>query len=211
MNKILMIVLIFTGGFVHAQKVNPADYFTAEELKTAQTARDDHSLSEKEKQMITVMNLARLYPEKFARDYLPAVVKKAERIEVNETYKELVGVLLKQNPLAPLHPDGFLYKHARTHAKDMGKSGQSGHTSSGGKTFNMRMAPMQNRYKGVAENCQYGFKDAAEVIVDLLIDEGVPSRGHRKNILDPVFNRVGVSFESHKKFEVNCVHIFGAE
>ncbi len=204
-------MVVFTLSAAQAQKVNPADYFSIEELKAAQTADEHNSLSEVEKQTIAVMNLARLYPKKFAREYLPAVVEKSERLKPGAAYEELIEELLSHKPGSPLLPDDFLYKHARTHAKDMGTSAKSGHNSSGGKTFIMRMAPMEKRYQGVAENCQYGFKDAAEIVVDLLIDKGVPSRGHRKNILDPLFNRVGVSFEPHKKFEFNSVHIFAAE
>ncbi len=205
---LLFFVLLSTAD-AQALNVPLESYFTLEEIKAAQTAADHPKMKDTEKQMVTVLNLVRLYPKKFAREYLPAVVKKAEYIEVSAAYEELVKELLNGEPLEPLSPDDFLSKHAQIHAKDMGRSGQAGHNSSGGKTFNMRMAPMQKRYSGVAENCQYGFKDAAEIVVDLLIDDGIPERGHRRNILDPAFNLIGVSVEPHKKFDVNCVQIFG--
>ena len=48
-------------------------------------------------------------------------------------------------------------------------------------------------------------------MVSLLIDDGVPSRGHRKIILDPLFRNAGVAFGPHPKFRNMCVIVFAAE
>ena len=43
-------------------------------------------------------------------------------------------------------------------------------------------------------------------MVQLLIDDGVPGRGHRKNILNPSFKVVGIAQGFHSKFGTICVH-----
>ena len=42
------------------------------------------------------------------------------------------------------------------------------------------------------ENLSFGIEDIREVIIDLLIDEGIPGHGHRKNILMKDISMVAV-------------------
>ena len=46
----------------------------------------------------------------------------------------------------------------------------------------------------VAENCAYGRTSSREIVVQLLIDDGVLSRGHRMNIMRTDFRKVGIGF-----------------
>ncbi len=39
---------------------------------------------------------------------------------------------------------------------------------------------------------------ASYQVVSLLVDDGVPSRGHRDNILNESYNRVGVAIGEHR-------------
>lgn len=38
-----------------------------------------------------------------------------------------------------------------------------------------------------------------------MIDDGIKSRGHRKNVFSPKFDHVGIAFGYHKTFEYMCV------
>jgi uncharacterized protein YkwD len=42
------------------------------------------------------------------------------------------------------------------------------------------------------ENLSLGYKDIRDAIVDLLIDDGIPDRGHRKNLLSEKIKQVTV-------------------
>jgi uncharacterized protein YkwD len=61
---------------------------------------------------------------------------------------------------------------------------------------------------GIAENCSYGYGNAMAIVKQLLIDEGVQSRGHRKNILKANSRFIGVSVKRHASYQFNCVQDF---
>ena len=66
--------------------------------------------------------------------------------------------------------------------KDTGSKGVTGHNGTDGSTPFTRMKKYGS-YGGTAgENISYGKTDANAIILQLYIDDGVPSRGHRTNL-----------------------------
>jgi hypothetical protein len=53
----------------------------------------------------------------------------------------------------------------------------------------------------VGENLSYGSKNGKDAMIQLLIDDGVASRGHRKNIFSSDYKLVGVGIQTHKKYK----------
>jgi len=77
--------------------------------------------------------------------------------------------------------------------------------------FKERFEPLMGKpYLHVGENCSYGYERAIDIVLTLLIDEGIKNLGHRNNILGPDFNSVGVAIRPHKTYRVNCVMDFGS-
>ena len=93
-------------------------------------------------------------------------------------------------------------------ARNMGWSGKVGHNSSRGKPFEERMRDFHN---GCGENCSYGFREPLDIIFQLILDESVPSLGHRKNILDRIYTITGTSIQAHTKYGTCCVIDFAAQ
>ena len=60
----------------------------------------------------------------------------------------------------------------------------------------------------IAENIAYGAKTARQIVVYLLIDDGVRDRGHRKNMLNPGFRMVGVATGTHPEYGIMSVMNF---
>jgi uncharacterized protein YkwD len=50
-----------------------------------------------------------------------------------------------------------------------------------------------------------GESTARDVVRQLIIDEDVPDRGHRNDLLDPVLRRAGVGCAPHPTYRVICV------
>ncbi len=170
--------------------------------KEANTAKDANYLSESEKEVILYTNIARINGKWF----IDNILNKYQSRPTSET-KSLARTLRKNSGLQALKPSKNLTKSARFHAKDMGKHGKTGHTSSDGtRTF----ARIKRFAKGtaMAENCSYGYSDPIKIVLQLLIDEGVPSLGHRRNILSRSYKYVGVAIEPHKTYRYNCVQDF---
>jgi uncharacterized protein YkwD len=54
----------------------------------------------------------------------------------------------------------------------------------------------------------YGYDETRNIVTALLIDDGVPSRGHRTNLLNGRFNVVGVGVGLHQVYRHMCVMDF---
>lgn len=171
----------------------------AQELSTATTA--DY-LTAEEKEVIRLVNEVRTQPAAFAKKYLEN--RQREGAYAKECYEEL----LAWAPQKALLPSKALSLAAKDHAQDMGVSGRTGHVSTKGESATLRVqryGTFTGRYNGPWENCSYGFDDPLAIVLQLLIDDGVPSRGHRKNIMQPAINYIGVSIQPHKSYRFNCV------
>ena len=87
----------------------------------------------------------------------------------------------------------------------MGPSGRTGHTGTDGSSAQTRMK-RYTELKGMSgENIQYGVNDPEKAIEALIIDDGVPSRGHRTNIFNDGFKSVGINTGDHKVYRVQTV------
>ena len=157
-----------------------------------------------EQGVVDVLNRLRAAPALFAERELK-VWADSMGLSQSPAYHSLVQDLNQTKPLSALSSVSALQVMARSHALDMGKTGKVGHTGSGGGTFAKRAQPLLDAFQMLQENCQYGYYDPLSVICDLLIDEGVPGYGHIKSLLNPQLRYVGVSFENHKKYKINCV------
>jgi len=121
---------------------------------------------------------------------------------------EAIRVLERLKPRRPLAWSAGLARAAADHAADIGPRGRLDHQGRDGKWPHQRMARYGRLFGTGAENLDFGFSDARGVIVHLLIDDNVPDRGHRKNLIDPTFRQVGVACGHHKIYRVVCVMDF---
>ncbi len=178
-------------------------------------------LSEAEKQVVVEVNMVRTDPAEYAQRFLvplrsyyqgPLVrfpgesgVSTHEGIgALDESIKELVAA----KPVSPLFPKKGLTLAARDLARDQGKTGATGHTGSDGSTDETRI----NRYGkwdiSSGECVSYGNGEARRIVTSLLIDDGVPSRGHRRNLLNGTFGFIGVAVGPHRLYGQMCVMDF---
>jgi hypothetical protein len=182
------------------------DSWDAEVVRSLNTASETPYLNEEEKKVILFMNMARFDGPLFSSTFLEAYLQN-NQVERTGFVRSLVRDLKKVSALPLLYPEEDLTAVAQGHATKSGKSGHVGH-----KDFNKRFKPlMGNPYQQVGENCSYGYAEAIEIVITLLIDEGVEDKGHRENILKEGFNSVGVAIRPHKRYRVNCVTDFGKQ
>ncbi len=126
---------------------------------------------------------------------------------------ECITALNNTQPMNELALETGLTKAAQGLADDQAEHGITGHTGSDGSDLVQRINRFGEWSGSCGENCAYGTKTAREIVVQLLIDDGVPSRGHRKNILNPAFQKVGTGFSDENQAPYGAVSVmdFAAE
>lgn len=158
--------------------------------------------------VLKIMNEVRTHPQEFLQTRLLPFVKEHE-MESNPYARSLIEELKVAKSINPLQLSPVLTKLARGHALDMGEKGKVGHTSSNGMTFENRVRK-KIKTGMIAENCDYGNTEPLDIVMSLLIDDGIASLGHRKNILHPQLSFVGIAIEKHKTYRMNCVMDFAS-
>ena len=167
------------------------------------TARDVYYLSDLEKDIILEINLARSDPKKYAELYInPNLGAYAK-----ECYEELRNA--ESRPM--LFPKKGLSQAAKDHVADTGPKGVVGHDGTNGSTMGSRISRYGTWGTGASENISYGYNTAREIVLQLLIDDGVASRGHRKNIMDKNSRYIGVATGPHATYRYMCVQDFAVE
>ena len=57
----------------------------------------------------------------------------------------------------------------------------------------------------IGENISYGPNDGRDVVLQLIVDDGVRGRGHRANFFYPGFRLAGVACDPHPTLRTVCV------
>lgn len=174
------------------------------EYAIADAAAEVTYLSDKEKDVIKIMNYARLNGKLFAETYLKKYAALKGKQQLKQV-KSLSTDLLNTPILEVYSPNEQLSKAAKAHAEYMGKKGDIGHIGKGGKDPAQRVEDYIGWDVWISENIQYGVEHPAEIVLALLIDEKVPNLGHRKNILEKRGRYVGIAIAPHKSYKTNCV------
>lgn len=158
-------------------------------------------------EVLEILNMVRTNPQGFISSHVNAYLEEND-LTKNSYARSLISDLKKCTPMGELKPSKALNDVAQLHALDMGTKGAVGHTSSDGTTFSERLRKKGKAGGMIAENCDYGNEEPLDIVMALLIDDGIKSLGHRKNILEPTYRWIGIAIEKHKTYRVNCVMDF---
>jgi uncharacterized protein YkwD len=158
-------------------------------------------------EIVSILNAVRTNPQNFIVEYLNPYIEKND-LAGNKYVVSLVAELKAGKRLEALQLSPKISKISKAHAIDMGSKGKVGHNSSDGTTFDKRLRTKAKAGGAIGENCDYGNEKPIDIVMSLLIDDGIESLGHRKNILEPRFKWIGIAIEPHKKYEVSCVMDF---
>jgi hypothetical protein len=168
-------------------------------------------LSKKDQEFFYWTNLFRQNPKLFYASVVKEFIKQfpeANKPEVRSLEKDI-----QKGPasLPVLLPDEGLLKMSRIHAKDLSRrGGVISHKSATGKDFVQRIKEA-GRYRCGAENLFVGNDNPLEAIVTLLIDFGVSDKGHRLNLLDPSFGKMGVALSEVYPKKIVFVQVFACK
>ncbi len=188
-----MILVLFFAAFAHA----------------------DESLAEG---VFAEINLARTDPTRYAsflREFrrqfrgrsflLPGSRSRVRTVEGVAAVDEAIRFLSRQKPLPPLAWNEGLSEAARDLVAEEGATGTIGHTGSSSGGMSKRIE-RHGRWRGrIGENISYGPAEPRLVVMELIVDDGVRERGHRKNFFDGVFRTGGAACGPHPLYGSMCV------
>jgi uncharacterized protein YkwD len=122
--------------------------------------------------------------------------------------REAIAALKSRRPVPQLRWSKGLSAAAADHVRDQGPIGGLEHRGTD-KSDPARRASRYGRWiQGMAENIAYGENPAREVVIQLLVDDGVPDRGHRNNLLDGDWGAEGIACGPHRRYQQMCVMDF---
>jgi uncharacterized protein YkwD len=121
---------------------------------------------------------------------------------------EAIRALERQPALPPLEYGAVLAEAAQDHADEQGPRGLVGHESPSGASPSARV---QARGGGpyVAETISYGSATPRAVVRQLIVDDGVADRGHRKIVFSPDMRFAGAGCAAHAAYGHSCVIDYG--
>jgi len=193
---------------VHSEKF--LALFPEDILEKANTARDFPGLNAEEKETVLWTNLIRMAPATFARVVDLYIAASKDYTAANPYVLSLKKDLLKATPVKePLTVASLHNELARQHALYSQKTKRYGHDQAAKRAATIQK---QSGHQLYSENCSYHRNNALDFIMDLMIDENVKGTGHRKTILNPQLEYIGVAitpFISNK--ECVLVQVFSAE
>lgn len=160
------------------------------------------SLTTTESAVVGLLNEARTAPARFAQRYV------APRARSSRAAAECLREMSRMAPVPAFQIAAPLVYSARDHASDLSRSGATGHRGRDGSTLDDRISRHAEWEGDISENLYFGAADPEEIVVQLLIDEGVPGRGHRRNILSEKMAAAGVAVRRHPSYGSICVMDF---
>ena len=201
------------------------------EVRNKKVPEDEENVTletSREIRVIEEMNFVRTKPHEYAArlekialqfkgkdrylDGSPRVVVKTKEgsVPVLECAKELRGI---KNPLPKFSlrmPKGMIHA-SHDHVDDTGPKSIIGHIGSDNSTPVSRLERHGTWIGKAGENISYGWDDPEMIVMQLMIDDNVPDRGHRRAILDDTFRVCGVAIGSHEKYGKMCVITYAAD
>jgi uncharacterized protein YkwD len=156
------------------------------------------------------VNLLRKDPASFCKHYIEPFLLQFPSLNGSEA-ESLRAELRALAPLGQIAPAAYVQKEAERHALDLAQRQKTiSHQSSDGRTFAQRMADAGIK-NCAGENVFLGEEDALKALILLLIDQGIPNLGHRKALLNPTFNVMGVSFKRSADSTHYMVQLFSCQ
>lgn len=152
------------------------------------------SMNSQEMEMVNEINLVRGNPSGYIQ-YVDAYVNEQRRtggFPVDQSVvNELKSELRQLGSLSILSPSQCIYQAAKEHGIDQKPTGDVNHQGRDGSWPWDRVRKGCPNMQDGNENLVAGTPSIRTAVILLLIDEGIPTRGHRKTLLKPEWKYVG--------------------
>ena len=169
--------------------------------------------SAEEQAVVREISKIRMFPREYAK-YLRALGTRfrgnlwylhdhvpLRTAEGREALEEAAQFLEEVKPMPePMVLSEGLHRSARVHVLDQGPTGLLGHVGRDRSTPGQRMKRFGTPFSLMGEVINYGQETPRMTVIQLVIDDGVADRGHRKNLFNPKFRVAGAAIGYHKEY-----------
>lgn len=218
--KFAILTAVFFFAFQGASAQKSKSKKAGEPVQTAMQQNETLS-SEMETALLKEVNAIRSNPLQYVA-YLEEYKKSAKgnsfllpdgvRLTTNEDAKTLIDdAIAELKKMAKASDLGFssgLIKACKNHQADLKSNYALGHYGKDGSGLEQRLSRFGRAGINVAENLSFGAATPREILMSWILDDGIKSRSHRKNIFSPKFSVFGVSCGESSSKEVICVAVF---
>ena len=115
-------------------------------------------------------------------------------------YQEAINFLKSQKPIEPLIYDEEVSKASQELSDLMGKTGNTEDNN-----IEERISKYVDWDVAISENIDFGGFTGEDVIINLLVDDGVEDRSHRSNLFNTKIKYFGVGTSFHKEYDICTV------
>lgn len=147
-------------------------------------------MQSEELQMLEEINLIRSNP----KGYIPYIQEYIKDVKSGKSFGfgdpvavsyELIEQLENTQPLSILEPAECVYRAAKVHGEDRKNAGSNDHVGTDGSWPWDRILKECDYLKDGNENLVGGPSSIRKAVILLLVDDGIPNRGHRSTLLNP--------------------------
>jgi len=121
--------------------------------------------------------------------------------EGQAAYDEAIAFLESVPPVGALRFDEGLARAARLHAQDLGPRGALDHVGADGSRLSDRLNRLGTWRGIIAENIGTLEEEPRQLVIQLLVDDGVPGRGHRHIIFNRDLHLAGAGSAPHRIYK----------
>ena len=115
-------------------------------------------------------------------------------------YQEAINFLKSQKPIEPLIYDEEVSRASQELSDLMGKTGNTEDNN-----IEERISKYVDWDVAISENIDFGGFTGEDVIINLLVDDGVEDRSHRSNLFNTKIKYFGVGTSFHKEYDICTV------
>ncbi|CDW89935.1 UNKNOWN [Stylonychia lemnae] len=134
-------------------------------------------------------------------------------IQTNEgpaAVQEAIEFAKTAAPVGTLTWNDQLARCSQDHVEDIGPKGLTQHESSKGEGLMAKVSKHFQVNGMVGENLSFGQSSGIDVVLQLVIDDGVASRGHRNNIFQSKFGKLGCFSGQHSGYETMTCLVYAS-
>jgi uncharacterized protein YkwD len=208
--RIAIAAVLLWGTLAFAAAPAPASFHSR--LESEVLAEINHARSDPRGYAASLRRLRASFRDRFS--YVDDGVNYLTQEGV-DAVDEAIAFLQGARAVPALEGSRGLALAARDLVLDQALRGGTGHAASDGSDplrrleRYVRMTPShfltQADRVAVSEVIAYGRDQARAIVAILIIDDGVPGRGHRMAVFDPRFSHAGVAFGPHPLYGWACV------